>query len=200
MREIMRTEMKDLKAANMTLEFEITRIQSLFRQLQTELLQTMEEKKAQNSEILRTFVDKVEDDKLQFVKEGGNTLKARSQSLSASGKPSVQSLLPKIKVATQESVTKLTHRQLKVADILKRGQNPSGFLSPARHLSGGRRLIQDNSMMSLGSNANFSNENLVFLTAAAGQSQNGQSTVDLKKNVSQTEQKVRKPFGAEDYL
>lgn len=60
----------------------------------------MEEKKVQNGEILKQFLDKVEDDKLQVLKEGGNTLKARSQSLSAHDKPSIQSLLPKIKAAT----------------------------------------------------------------------------------------------------
>lgn len=45
MRDLLRGEMKDLKAANMTFEFELARIQQLFRQLQNELIQTMEEKK-----------------------------------------------------------------------------------------------------------------------------------------------------------
>lgn len=90
-------------------------------------------------------------------------------------------LLPQIKVATQESVTKLTHRQLKVADLLKGGRmmhDPSGAtLSPLAHRSsaGAGRLIQDNSMLTLGSQAGGiggRNDHVashkLFLTAAHG--------------------------------
>ena len=201
MRDVLRTEMKDLKAANMTLEFELARIQQLFRQLQTELLQTMEEKKVQNQEILQTMTAAAEQESKDQEKNG--TLNKRSQSLSISHRPSVQSLLPQIKAATQESVTKLTHRQLKVADILKRGQNPSGLSSPVGlRNTGSRRLVQDNSMLTLNSNANT---NQLFITGAQGgqsmidnQIINSGSQVDLKHSF--TEAKPRKVFGAEDYL
>ena len=106
----------------------------------------------------------------QKKENAGKTIGKRSQSLSMSQKPSVMSLLPQIKVATQESVHKLTHRQLKVADILKRGHNPSGLLSPVgmRNSAGtNRRLIQDNSMVTLNTNNNISSQQL-FLTGVQG--------------------------------
>ncbi|MFO0117550.1 MAG: hypothetical protein ACK521_08020 [bacterium] len=45
MRELINEEMKDMKAANCQFGFEIERNQNLFRQLQAELLMTIEEKK-----------------------------------------------------------------------------------------------------------------------------------------------------------
>lgn len=52
MRELLTKEMRDLKATNQLLEYELQRVQSLFRQLQTELFTTLEEKKAQNTAVL----------------------------------------------------------------------------------------------------------------------------------------------------
>jgi hypothetical protein len=84
------------------------------------------------------------------------------------------SLLPQIKAATQESVTKLTHRQLRVADILNRGggqlnTDPSlGLISPYRNSAGAGRLVHDNSMVTIGSMMGGSDANVashkLFLT------------------------------------
>ena len=52
MRDLMRGEMKDLKSANEQFNFELQRMQLLFRTLQSELVITMEEKKAQDLNIL----------------------------------------------------------------------------------------------------------------------------------------------------
>ena len=52
MREILNEEVKDLKHANKTFSYEIERNQNLFRQLQQELVMTMEEKKTQNDAIM----------------------------------------------------------------------------------------------------------------------------------------------------
>ena len=81
-------------------------------------------------------------------------------------------------MATVESVTKLTHRQLRVAEIFKSGrplnENPSGLFSPINQRNpssthDNRRLNLDNSMLSLGTRNGFgSNEGIashkLFLT------------------------------------
>ena len=45
MKDILKGEQKDLKSANPNFHFELDRSQSLFRQLQSELIATIEEKK-----------------------------------------------------------------------------------------------------------------------------------------------------------
>jgi hypothetical protein len=45
MKDILKGELKDLKSANQNFHFELDRSQSLFRQLQSELIATIEEKK-----------------------------------------------------------------------------------------------------------------------------------------------------------
>lgn len=52
MREVLNEEVKDLKSANKTFSYELERNQNLFRQLQQELVLTMEEKKVQNDAIM----------------------------------------------------------------------------------------------------------------------------------------------------
>ena len=83
MRDLLRGEMKDLKSSNDQFGFELQRMQNLFRQLQNELLQTMEEKKAQDTNILQTMTDAVTESK-KAIKDGvkGGSLGKRSQSLS----------------------------------------------------------------------------------------------------------------------
>lgn len=54
MKDILRGELKDLKSSNQTFSFELDRNQTLFRQLQSELIATIEEKKVQNESILQT--------------------------------------------------------------------------------------------------------------------------------------------------
>ena len=103
--------------------------------------------------------------------------------------------MPAVKSAAQESSLKLTHRQLRVADLLKGNRtlepNKSGYVSP---MGIGRQLIADNSILNLNSNmGQYSNANL-------------RSQDNLVKNQSEspkqsmTESKPRKVFGAADYL
>ena len=79
MKDIVKGELKDLKSANQNLHFELDRNQQLFRQLQSELIATIEEKKEQNESILHT----VSDAALKAQKETKlDGLKYRSQSVS----------------------------------------------------------------------------------------------------------------------
>jgi len=57
MRQMINEEMKDMKSANCQFGFELERNQNLFRQMQSELLLTMEEKKQQNDTILEGVVN-----------------------------------------------------------------------------------------------------------------------------------------------
>jgi hypothetical protein len=52
--------MKDMKSANCQFGFEIERNQNLFRQMQSELLMTIEEKKNQNDTILENVISRNE--------------------------------------------------------------------------------------------------------------------------------------------
>lgn len=54
MKDVIKGELKDLKSANLNFHFELDRNQQLFRQLQSELIATIEEKKEQNESILNT--------------------------------------------------------------------------------------------------------------------------------------------------
>lgn len=103
MRELINEEMKDMKAANCQFGFEIERNQNLFRQLQAELLMTIEEKKLQNEAILENVGTK-HDKEVKVNKRSG------SVSFAKQNDTSVSSLLPTLKSTVEGNNNKLTMR------------------------------------------------------------------------------------------
>lgn len=87
MKETINDEMKDMKSANCQFGFEIERNQNLFRQMQSELLMTIEEKKAQNDSILENVISRNEQEKKANKRSGSVSIKDTS----------VSSLLPNLK-------------------------------------------------------------------------------------------------------
>ena len=82
MKDLLRGEMKDLKSSNDQFDFELQRMQTLFRQLQSELHMTMEEKKAQNQNILQTVTEAATETKKALKDGKGGSIGKRSQSMS----------------------------------------------------------------------------------------------------------------------
>lgn len=132
MRKLLAMELKDLKAANQLFAQEIDRGQTIFRSLQSELLLTMDEKKAQNENILlsiTTEASKSGPAKGSMMRDAN--LAKRNKSMSEAKHASAGSLLPEIKLAADHSNARLTQRQLRVVSLIKqeRLNLPGGSLT-----------------------------------------------------------------------
>ena len=112
MKQLLNEEVKDIRAANKQFAYELERNQNLYRALHSELMLTIDEKKAQNMSL-------VEQGKEAAKEEMKNKKRSGSVSVSNPQALSLQSLLPQLKVAVDQSVSKLTARQVRIANLVK---------------------------------------------------------------------------------
>ena len=124
MKTMINTEVKDLRSANNAYSIELERNQKLFRELQTETLATLDERKFQNEAMLEQTRDMANNKKGK---------RRNSVAGSLGGGASVSSMLPQLKTTIESNNNRLTARQMRVASII-RGERMSLGLDSQQHL------------------------------------------------------------------